>query len=54
MPLTVRAFGESCPIVKKPGPQAVNRRVEVFLLDQGASVATPKTCQPGRVRLFNW
>lgn len=54
VPLTVRAFGESCPIVKKPGPQAVNRRVEVFLLDQGASVATPKTCQPGRVRLFNW
>ena len=36
VPMTIRAFGESCPIVPSPGPQEVNRRVEVFLLDPGA------------------
>jgi outer membrane protein OmpA-like peptidoglycan-associated protein len=54
VPLTVRGFGESCPIVHKPGPQAINRRVEVFLLDPGASIAAAKGCRPGRVRRMSW
>lgn len=54
VPLTVRAFGESCPIVHRSGPQEVNRRVEVFLLDPGASVATPKSCSPVRIRRMSW
>ncbi len=54
VPLTVRGFGESCPIVHKSGPQAINRRVEVFLLDPGASVAAAKGCYPGRVRRMSW
>lgn len=54
VPLTVRAFGESCPIIHGPGPQEVNRRVEVFLLDPGATVAAPKSCNPVRIRRMSW
>ena len=52
--LAIRAFGESCPIVRKQGPQEVNRRVEVFLLGKGASVATPKGCRAGRLLRTSW
>jgi outer membrane protein OmpA-like peptidoglycan-associated protein len=54
VPLTIRAFGESCPIVHRPGPQAINRRVEVFLLDPGATVAAPMSCQPVRIKRLSW
>lgn len=54
VPLVIRAFGESCPIVRKPGAQPINRRVEVFLLGPGASVATPESCRAGRFRRMNW
>ena len=54
IPLTVHAFGESCPIVHAPGPQAVNRRVEVFVLGPGARVAPPKGCRIGRSRIARW
>lgn len=54
VPLIIRAFGESCPIVRKLGPQQINRRVEVFLLGHGVSVATPKGCRAGRLRRLNW
>jgi len=54
VPLTVRAFGESCPIVHAPGPQSVNRRVEVFVLDRGATVVPPKSCHAGRIRRARW
>lgn len=54
IPLIVRAFGESCPIVHSPGPQPVNRRVEIFLLGPGATVASGKGCHPGRIRRTSW
>jgi len=54
VPLVSRAFGETCPIVRKPGPQAINRRVEVFLLGPGASVAAPRGCRAGRFRRMSW
>jgi outer membrane protein OmpA-like peptidoglycan-associated protein len=54
VPMTIRAFGESCPIVHSPGPQEVNRRVEVFLLDPGAIVSTAKGCHSDRIKRMNW
>lgn len=54
VPMTIRAFGESCPIVPSPGPQEVNRRVEVFLLDPGAIVATAKGCDSDRIKRMSW
>lgn len=53
-PMTVRAFGETCPIVRRPGRQSVNRRVEVFLLDEGATVGTAKGCRAGHLRRTRW
>jgi flagellar motor protein MotB len=54
VPMIVRAFGETCPIVPSPGPQVVNRRVEVFLLGPGASVANGGGCHPGRIKRTSW
>jgi flagellar motor protein MotB len=54
VPMTVRAFGETCPIVPGPGPQEVNRRVEVFLLDPGATVATAKGCHSDTIKRMSW
>lgn len=54
LPLVIRAFGESCPIVRRPGPQELNRRVEVFLLGPGSFVAAPKGCRAGRLRHSSW
>jgi outer membrane protein OmpA-like peptidoglycan-associated protein len=54
VPVTLRAFGESCPIVRAPGHQSANRRVDVFILDRGDSVATPKGCKAGRVEHAAW
>jgi outer membrane protein OmpA-like peptidoglycan-associated protein len=54
VPVTLRAFGESCPIVRAPGRQSANRRVDVFILDPGDTVATPKGCKPGREEHTRW
>ncbi len=54
LPLTIRAFGESCPIVHRAGPQAVNRRVEVFVLERGATVSVPTSCHAGRISRTRW
>ncbi len=54
VPVILRAFGESCPIVRTPGRQPANRRVDLFLLDPGDTVATPKSCKPGRVEHSSW
>lgn len=54
LPLTIRAFGESCPIVHRPGPQAINRRVEVFVLERGATVSIPESCHAGRISRARW
>jgi hypothetical protein len=54
VPLLVRAFGESCPIFRHPGPQPVNGRVEVFLLGPGATVGTGKHCHTARSSRVSW
>ena len=54
VPMIIRAFGETCPIVPGPSPQEVNRRVEVFLLDPGASVATAKGCHSDPIKRVSW
>lgn len=54
VPLTVRAFGESCPIVRTPDSHAANRRVEVFLLGKGATVGVPGGCAAARIWRGRW
>lgn len=54
VPVLLRAFGGSCPIVRRPGPQQVNGRVEVFLLGPGATVGTGKHCHVARSSRVSW
>jgi outer membrane protein OmpA-like peptidoglycan-associated protein len=54
IPVTVRAFGESCPIVRAPGRQQVNRRVDVFVIDPGDTIAAPKGCKAGKEERSRW
>lgn len=54
VPMVLRAFGESCPVVPAPGPQPINRRVEVFLLGPGATVAPGKGCRADRIKRISW
>jgi len=54
VPMILRAFGESCPVVVAPGPQEANRRVEVFLLGPGATVASGNGCHANRVMRTSW
>jgi len=54
VPLLLRAFGESCPIFRHPGPQPINGRVEVFLLGPGATVGTGKHCHAARSSRVSW
>jgi outer membrane protein OmpA-like peptidoglycan-associated protein len=54
IPLVMHAFGESCPIVYSPGPEELNRRVEVFLLGPGAIVAPRNGCRVARIKRVNW
>jgi outer membrane protein OmpA-like peptidoglycan-associated protein/Ca2+/Na+ antiporter len=55
-PLPVRevAYGETCPIDPRPGRRSRNRRVDVFVLDEGVSVKPPKGCIPGRLKNTTW
>jgi flagellar motor protein MotB len=54
VPMTIQAFGETCPIIPSPGPQEINRRVEVFLLDPGATVATGTSCHSAPALHASW
>jgi hypothetical protein len=54
VPMIVRAFGESCPIIRTTGPEAVNRRVEVFLLGPGATVGAGRGCHSDRIKRTSW
>lgn len=54
IPLVVTAFGESCPVIPSPGAQQANRRVEVFLLGQGAVVKPENGCRVARIRRMGW
>jgi hypothetical protein len=52
--LTLRGFGESCPIVPGGGRLRKNRRVEVFILGPGTRLIMPHGCHAGRVRRIPW
>lgn len=54
VPVTTRGFGESCPLKPGGGKLRANRRVEVFVLGQGADVAIPKGCHSGRAEHARW
>jgi hypothetical protein len=54
VPLLLRAYGESCPIVRHRGPQPVNGRVELFLLGPGATVGTGNHCHAARSIRAYW
>ncbi len=54
VPVILRAFGESCPLDQHPGRSQVNRRVELFMLGQGAAVAPRPGCHAGREEKSSW
>lgn len=54
VPIVVQAFGESCPIDRRGGRRPLNRRVEVFVLGDGATVAPGKGCRTGHLRRTSW
>lgn len=54
IPVTLRAFGESCPLRRHHGRSPVNRRVEVFILGGGATVVPPDGCHAGREEETGW
>lgn len=54
VPVRELAYGESCPIDKRPGRRPRNRRVDLFLLNQGVTVKPPKGCRPGRLKNTRW
>jgi hypothetical protein len=54
VPLTIHAFGDSCPLFPGANPQEVNRRVDVFILNPGDKLITPKSCEAGREEHASW
>ncbi len=54
VPLLLRAYGESCPILRHPGPQPVNSRVELFLLGPGATIGAGNHYRAARSSRAYW
>lgn len=54
VPVSTRGFGETCPLKSGGGRLRANRRVEVFVLGQGASVQAPSGCKAGKVEHTVW
>ena len=54
VPVLLRAYGQSCPIVRHPGPQPANDRAELFLLGPGATVGAGHHCHAARSRRVSW
>jgi outer membrane protein OmpA-like peptidoglycan-associated protein len=54
VPVRELAYGESCPIDERPGRRPRNRRVDLFLLNQGVTVKPPEGCRPGRLKSTRW
>lgn len=50
VPVTTIAYGESCPLDPRGGMRPRNRRVDVFILEQGVRVIPPAGCHPGRLQ----
>lgn len=53
-PVLLRAFGETCPIVRTLGRQPANRRVDIFVLGPGDKIIEPKTCTVGKEEHATW
>lgn len=54
LPVAELAYGETCPIDPGPGRRPRNRRVEVFVLDEGVTVKPAKGCIPGALKHASW
>lgn len=54
VPVQEIAYGESCPIDPRPGKRARNRRVDIFVLDEGVTVKPAKGCRRGRLKSTRW
>lgn len=54
MPVEELAYGETCPIDPRSGERPLNRRVEIFILDEGVTVKPPSDCIPGRLKHMSW
>lgn|GEM_PF-1879348 len=54
LPVEELAYGESCPLEPGPGRQPRNRRVEVFVLDEGVTIKPAEGCTPGRLKHTSW
>jgi hypothetical protein len=56
LPIPVRelAYGKTCPIDPRAGSRPHNRRVDIFVLDEGVTVKPPPKCVPGRLRKTTW
>lgn len=52
--LTIRGFGETCPMDPGGGRLRKNRRVEIFVLDDGARAIFPRTCHAVYVKHATW
>ncbi len=54
VPMALRAFGETCPLDRTHGRSQIDRRVEVFVLGQGTTVASRPGCHVGREEDTAW
>jgi hypothetical protein len=51
VPVKEYAYGESCPPLWR---SAERRRIDIFVLGEGARVAPPRGCHPGRLQTGRW
>ncbi|HEY8816814.1 MAG TPA: OmpA family protein [Candidatus Dormibacteraeota bacterium] len=54
IPVRTLAYGKECPVVPGPGHSRSNRRVDVFVLEQGVSMTPPANCHPRRFQSTEW
>ncbi|HET6571307.1 MAG TPA: OmpA family protein [Solirubrobacterales bacterium] len=54
VPVRTLAYGEGCPVDPRPGRNARNRRVDVFVIDRGVRVEPPAGCHPRRLQSTVW
>lgn len=54
IPVRTLAYGEECPAVPGSGHSRSNRRVDVFVLEQGVSMTPPANCHPHRFQSTEW
>lgn len=54
VPVRTLGYGEGCPIDPRPGRSSRNRRVDVFVLGRGVSMAPPGGCHPLRFKSSTW